>query len=235
MVRIPALGSRNPARSSTIQAHPPEEPRPGHIQGPRRAGNVPYFGKLTNHRLPTGSGPDCRSGTQACLGSPAGRLSDRAAGEQPCRRDPGDMNTNLIIASPVRYDITSRRGIRALVAVPVIGAAATAVSGIAAIAVAGVAGALYAGGSTSPASLWAGALLHRGLPHKSPAAPGGMLRPHRGRRRAGRHPPQGPGGAPALRGGHHAMGPRHGVPQSCMATGPRQLRRCGVSWPRPSA
>jgi hypothetical protein len=67
------------------------------------------------------------------------------------------MNTNLIIASPVRYDFTSRRGIRALLAVPVIGAAATAVSGIAAIAVADVAGALFAGGSTSPASLWADA------------------------------------------------------------------------------
>jgi hypothetical protein len=64
---------------------------------------------------------------------------------------------NLIIPSPVRYDITSRRGIRALVAVPVIGAAATAVSGIVAIAVAGVAGALFAGSSTSPASIWAGA------------------------------------------------------------------------------
>jgi hypothetical protein len=67
------------------------------------------------------------------------------------------MNTNLIIASPVRYDFTSRRGIRALLAVPVIGAAATAFSGFVAIAVTSVAGALFAGSSTSPASLWADA------------------------------------------------------------------------------
>jgi len=67
------------------------------------------------------------------------------------------MNTNLIIPSPARHDITSRRGLRVLFAVPVIGAAATAVSGIVAIAVADVAGALFAGGSASPASLWAGA------------------------------------------------------------------------------
>jgi hypothetical protein len=67
------------------------------------------------------------------------------------------MNTNLIIASPVRHDITSRRGIRVLFAVPVIGAAATAVSGGVAIAVTAVAGALFAGSSTSPASLWADA------------------------------------------------------------------------------
>jgi hypothetical protein len=67
------------------------------------------------------------------------------------------MNTNLIIASPVRHDITSQRDIRALLAVPVIGAAAAAFSGIVAIAVAGVAGALFAGSSTSPASVWAGA------------------------------------------------------------------------------
>jgi hypothetical protein len=65
------------------------------------------------------------------------------------------MNMNLTI--PGQPTITSRRGTRALLAVPVIGVVAAAASGVAAIAVTGVAGALVAGSSTSPANLWADA------------------------------------------------------------------------------
>ena len=73
---------------------------------------------------------------------------------------------NLTI--PSQATIISRRGIRALLAIPVIGVAATAASGIAALAVGGVAGALFAGDSASPASAWGRSALHA-APSPGPA------------------------------------------------------------------